>query len=117
MRWLNRFMMAVFFVCLLLQFNEPDPVVWAAMYSVPIVGGYLWERTALGRLVPGIAAAVALIIAVGLIFSAPMAAPLENTFEQWQMMGEHSEVLREAGGLVLIAGWLAALAFVGSGAK
>ena len=110
-------MMAVFLSCLLLQFNDPDPVVWAIIYSIPIVGCLVWERSALGRLLPSMAAAVAFVFAVILVFSAPTASPQGHAFEQWQMMDEHSEVLREAGGLVLIAGWMSVLAFVGSKTK
>jgi len=117
MKGLNRLMMVVFLSCLLLQWNDPDPVIWTLIYSAPIAGCLLWERSALGRLLPGVTALLAVAFALTLVFSAPLASTSGLGFTSWQMMDEHAEVAREAGGLALIAGWMAVLAFVGSKQK
>jgi len=113
MKRLNRLMMAIFLGCLLLQLNDPDPVTWVVLYSVPLVGCLVWERFVWGRIFSGIAAVIAIVFAVMLVVSAPPASSEGWVFGQWEMMGEHAEVLREVGGLVLIAGWMTVLAFVG----
>ena len=117
MKGINRVMMVVFLICLLAQFNDPDPVVWAVIYSVPIVGCLLWERDLLGRPMAGITALVALLFAVILFLSTSGSSPQIQALSQWSMMDAHVETLREAGGLLLISGWMAALTFSGSKRK
>ena len=109
MRVLNRLVAVAFVLCILLQLNDPDPGLWMFTYSVPLLGCILWEKGSLGRIQSGVVSILALLAACFLVRSIPASASLAEALSGWQMGDGHAEVLRESGGLVLVAVWMAVL--------
>jgi hypothetical protein len=91
-------MFGLFVLCIAVQYNDPDPLVWIALYFVPLA---LSVRALQGRadLWPN------LLLAIGYLAAALLWAPALRSgyFDD--------EEAREAGGLVLSGAWMAVLAF------
>ena len=105
-------MAGVFLASAAVQWNDPDPAYWIALYGVAAL---LAARAAQGQLprVPN-AAALAMYVALGLRALPDLLAAREEAFTHWQMLSAGDEVAREAGGILLCAAWSAlqtALAF------
>ena len=92
------------------QFNDPDPIRWIAVYGAAFV---LSLAVALGRRVP-----LVVTIAVGLValtwaaviaFGGPAASEYGRMFDAWEMKSPSVEEAREASGLILVAAWMAVL--------
>jgi hypothetical protein len=98
-------MAAVFVVCAAVQWNDPDPVYWIALYGVAAL---LAARAAQGELprVPN-AAALAMYVALALRLAPELLGAREEAFAHWQMLDASDEVAREAGGVLLCAVWSA----------
>lgn len=94
------------------QYNDPDPYSWAALYLA--AGGVsfaaLWIPPAWK--ISGVVAAVASIWAATL---APAAwrTSFPDLFRSWEMMSIEMEEGREFFGLLLVAAWTAYLAYRG----
>jgi hypothetical protein len=91
-------MACLFAICIAVQYNDPDPLVWMALYLVPLV---LSLRAFRGRadLWPNLVPAAAYSLAA-LRWAPPFTAGyLDN------------EEAREAGGLLLSGLWMALLAW------
>ncbi len=110
MKVLNRVMMAMLSGFIALQWNDPDPWVWAAIYLVPLVVCVCWELGRLSRALPALTALVALGGAIWIMGVSSGESDLSLVLGDWAMRRVGSEALREAGGLALIAIWMAVLA-------
>ena len=97
-------MAVLFFFCVYLQLNDPDPVRWGAMYAG---AGLVCALYALGRgpawlggLVTAVAIAWALVWAPRVIGVTHFA----DMFAEWHMTtgNVHTEEGRELGGLIII---------------
>jgi hypothetical protein len=98
-------MTLLFLVSAAVQWNDPDPAYWIAIYGVAAI---LAARAAQGQLplVPN--AAALLVFAVLALRAFPhLLAAREDAFTHWPMHGERDELAREAGGLLLCAAWSA----------
>lgn len=108
-RALNGVMAALFVLSALVQFNDPDPVPWIAVYSAAAL---LSALVAFGRRVylPGSIALgiVALVWAITLALQAEGVPTLEELFEFQTMKTSVVEVARETLGLVIVGGWMLA---------
>jgi len=99
---------AVFVVGALVQVNDPDPVLWMLGY---VTAAVLSLAAAFGR--PHRIANAVAAIAFGLWFlslASSLAGAPREAFTSFQMQAEVHEEPREAVGLLLLAGWSAALA-------
>jgi len=107
-------MALLFFVCILLQYNDPDPVQWMAIYGAATIvcGAYAWR----GRM----PAAVPLVVAgVAILWGVFIALDIHGHFE-WHHLAEsmHAgtpqiEESRESLGLFIVAAWMLAIALGG----
>jgi hypothetical protein len=103
-------MTAVFIYAAALQYNDPDPVRWAAVYlsAAAACGLYLARR--LSWYIAGVIALIALIWAGTL---APdvwgQVSPLQM-FETWHMTNPVVEEAREICGLLIVVAWMGVLA-------
>ena len=99
----------VFALGAVVQWNDPDPLLWIVGYAT---GAILSLAAAFGR--PLYRSHLAASIAFGLWFLslAPslVGAPSE-AFTSFEMTAGSHEEPREAGGLALLSGWNAVLAF------
>jgi len=97
-------MTALFVVSAAVQWNDPDPAYWIAIYGVAAL---LAARAAQGQLplAPN-AAAFAVLAALALRALPDLLGGREEAFADWKMQDERDELAREAGGLLVCALWL-----------
>jgi hypothetical protein len=99
-------MSAVFALSVAVQWNDPDPAHWMALYGLALA---LAAQAAFGRvpLVPN-AAALALFAVLALRALPDLLGGRKEAFTHWHMLSSEDEVAREAGGLLICAAWSAA---------
>lgn len=117
MRLLDLTMALLFAFAAALQYNDPDPIPWVAIY---LVASMLTGATALGRRihrgVPVALAVVALGWAAVIVSGGPAASEYGHMFDAWEMKSPAVEEAREASGLVIVAAWMAVL-FIRAGGR
>jgi hypothetical protein len=109
-RFLQWLMAAAFALSVAVQYNDPDPVQWMAIYGAAMAASiwaarrprdYPWWFPALvaivaviwdGRLLPQVAAGHVRV---------------PELFASWEMKNERVEVARESGGLLIVTAWMA----------
>ena len=98
------------------QYNDPDPFSWAALYlaAAGVSFAALWLPEAWKT--PASVAVVAFIWAVTLTPAAARTS-FPDLFQSWEMMSTEMEEGREFLGLLLIAAWTAYLAYRGRKAR
>jgi hypothetical protein len=113
-RVLNWGMAGLFAVAALLQYNDPDPLRWMAIYTAAsIVTAYAaWHRT-VPMAAPIVVAAVALIWGIEWSTDVPGLATYAHMFDAWEMKNVAVEEARETGGLMIVTGWMLVLAIHG----
>jgi hypothetical protein len=112
--WLgaNVLMMLMFLLAAIAQYNDPDPIPWIVIYTLASVACAL-ELTGRSRwIVPGMIAAAAGVWAA---LHAPGALAhdvrMADLFTDARMMNPGVEEARETIGLLLVAAWMAGLAW------
>jgi hypothetical protein len=111
MRILIVFMALLLLTGLVLQYNDPDPFAWMAIYGAALLVSLaaLLKRLPLWQpLIVGI---------VALLWAATLAVDLEwdalgRMFDAFEMQSEAIEEAREAVGLGIIAAWMGCLALM-----
>ena len=106
MRFLDLTMALLFAFAAALQFNDPDPIRWIAIYSAACVLSLLAATQ--GRVVPAVSLAVfaiAIVWAALIAFGGPAASEYGHMFDAWEMKSPSVEEAREASGLVIVAVW------------
>jgi hypothetical protein len=104
---------ALFFLGAVVQWNDPDPLRWMAVY---LAAASVCLLAAAGRATWPMAAAVAL---VALLWAGSLApgvlggVEIGDMVEAWEMKDDRIEEGREMYGLLLIGAWMTALAAVG----
>ena len=134
MRILNPIMAALFLLSAAVQFNDPDPIQWIAIYTTAafacvLATGVAWQvrrphgiERARGNLrakvqwisvLTGMAAFVwaAFLLPEAVRQNAPLSLPL--VFGSAEMMNERVELVREIGGLSIVAFWMLVVFFTG----
>lgn len=110
MKVANWIMTAAFLLSVLVQYNDPDPFSWMAIYGVAMVSCLLYLRRKyfwpLFALIGLIALTLAALFAPGVLGQ----VALPELFAQWEMKDERVEVAREMGGLLIVAVWMTVLA-------
>src|SRR5262245_35495878 len=104
-RWLAYVMAALFAVCVALQYNDPDPIRWMAIYGAAmVISAVLPGRRA--AVVPGLAVAlVAAVWGAYLAYGVWDALQLSDLWLKMSEKGGAVEEGREAGGLAIEAAW------------
>lgn len=110
-------MAALFAFAAVVQVNDPDPVRWVAIYGA---AGALSVRSALRAgtagppfppALPAVVATVALLWAASILLRGPARDAYGHMFDMWEMKDAAVEEAREATGLVIVAAWMAVLAW------
>ena len=110
-QWL---MTAAFTFSAAVQYNDPDPLPWMAIYGTAAAAsawaalkarGYPWALSAL-------VGAVALVWGLSLLPQVVGKVRLPELFASWEMRSPRVEVAREAGGLLIVAAWMAVTTLV-----
>jgi hypothetical protein len=108
-RWLDALMALLFALAIGVQYNDPDPVYWMALYAPAMLlsalafTGRFRARTTL------LAAAVYLVLALWWAPALRQAGP--ESFNAWRMGTLADEEVREATGIALCAVWTGVLAW------
>jgi hypothetical protein len=104
-------MAALFLFAALVQYNDPDPIRWAAIY---LLGSLVALQAARGQLrsawAPGLLGATALVWAVVIGRTAVGRVSFSELFESVGMKTDTIEVGRESLGLLILAAWMIVLA-------
>ena len=100
-----------------LQYNDPDPVSWIAIYLGAAAAGALGALGRGGRVIAFMVGGVALIWAFALMPAVIRGGMPREMISTIQMMSPAVEEARECGGLLLIAGWMAVLGMNRPGRK
>ena len=102
-------MAAVFLLCVAVQYNDPDPIWWMAIYGLAAAACILYLAR---RLPPALSAGIGI---VALIWAARLAPAVigqvspSEIFASIEMKSAAVEVAREMGGLLIVACWMAVL--------
>jgi hypothetical protein len=101
----------LFLFAAVVQYNDPDPLRWIAIYGAACLASI---TAAAGKpfrpaVVAGIAA-VALIWSVAIMFQGQGGADYLHMFDAWEMTAINVEQARETVGLLIVAAWMTALA-------
>ncbi len=106
----NGVMLLTFAVGVVVQFNDPDPSAWVAMYALAaaaclfaLLGRSTWTF-------PTAVAVVAVLWAVTLAPAVLGRVPFLDMFGAWEMEDLGIEESREMYGLLIIAAWMVVLA-------
>lgn len=92
------------------NFNDPDPVRWVAIYGAACVVSIIVALTgAVPLAVPASIGVVALAWAIVWAARVPSLEVYTHMFDQWEMTSKTVEEARETGGLLIVAVWMAAL--------
>lgn len=111
-RWLtgvNVLLAAGFAASAALQYNDPDPLRWMALYGAAAVACVLHGRVSWAYLVSAAVALVALVWGVSIALGIERAVPVAHLFHPMEMKGGPVEETREAIGLGLVAIWMLVL--------
>lgn len=109
---LNLLMTAAFLFSVAVQYNDPDPIRWMAIYGAAAV---ICMLAIAGRGRWPLAAAVGLLALVWALTLAPAVigkVRFGELFEAFEMKDERVEVAREMGGLLIVAFWMLVSAIV-----
>ena len=98
-------------VAVAVQYNDPDPIRWMALYGAACALSALvvvrWRAPTLPVVVVGL---VALVWGLFGARNAYGRSHLAEMFQSWEMKSPAVEEAREASGLLLVAAWMAVLA-------
>lgn len=108
----NVVMLLAFAFSVIVQFNDPDPLVWIAIYGVAAVACAL-ELTGRGSVgLPGATAIFALAWTMQLAERAFGQVPFTAMFGDWEMQDVRIEEAREMYGLAIVTVWMVVLTVV-----
>lgn len=104
----NVAMLAMFVFSVAVQYNDPDPLPWMAIYAAAAVvcGFEIRRKTPL--LAPVVVAAVAVIWS-GWIAARMHDVPISALFAEWEMRDVGVEEAREMYGLAIVGIWMIAI--------
>jgi hypothetical protein len=107
-RILNGVMALLFAVAVAVQYNDPDPIRWMAIYGGALIVAAI--AAVQGRAPLPAAAAVGLVALVwGLYWAGTSGTAFklyEHMFDSWEMKNTAIEEAREASGLFIVAFWM-----------
>jgi hypothetical protein len=111
-RLVNGIMAALFALAVAVQYNDPDPVRWMAIYGA---GCLVTLMAAIRGSAPLAASATVGLIALAwcVYWAGTSHADLRtygHMFDAWEMKNEPIEEAREASGLLIVSVWMAVVA-------
>ena len=93
-----------------LQFNDPDPIQWIAIYTAACaLSLVMFVRRRLMLWMPLAVFAIAIVWAALIAFGGPAASEYGHMFDAWEMKSPSVEEAREASGLLIVAAWMMVL--------
>ncbi|TVR14400.1 MAG: hypothetical protein EA391_12810 [Balneolaceae bacterium] len=105
LKYLNYFFVLLFMFSAAVQYNDPEPIRWMAIYLAASVSCLLYVLQKFSWKFAAITAGIAIIWAVTIIPDLT-AHGFRNMFSDVSMMQQGTEEAREFLGLLLVAGWM-----------
>jgi hypothetical protein len=105
----NLVMLVAFVFGVIVQFNDPDPARWMAIYAAAALACGLFAAGRKQWIVPALVLVIAAIWAATLAPAALGKVGFGELFEAFEMKDERVEMGREFGGLAIIAAWMLGL--------
>jgi hypothetical protein len=106
---LNYLMLAMFIFSVIVQYNDPDPLVWMTLYGLAAVACVIAFKRPAHWLLPGGLALLALSWAGTIALRVWGKVAVGELFEAWEMKDQRVEEARELGGLLIVAVWMLVL--------
>ena len=108
----NYVMAAMFLFSVIVQYNDPDPVRWMAMYGAALVACILFATRRQHWSIPVGVGVIALLWAIDWAPGVLGKTRFSEMFQAWEMKNERVEEAREFWGLMIVWGWMAVLATI-----
>ena len=99
----------LFLFAVAVQYNDPDPLRWMAIYAAAAATCALWLFRKLPLWLPVATGVVALLWALDWGRTAWGGPSFFSLFEHWEMKSVPIEEAREMWGLLIVAGWCAVM--------
>jgi hypothetical protein len=110
-RWVNWAMVPLFLLAVVVQWNDPDPLRWMAIYGAAfVVCLVVAVRGHVAAAVPALLAVIAFAWALATMAGGMPPVEYFHMFDAWEMKSAPVEAAREASGLLIVAAWMAAVA-------
>lgn len=111
--WFSNLLMGALFVfAATLQFNDPDPLRWAAIYFAAAAPCWLALWRPLHWPFPAVVGAIALAWSAAYAARGAWSVPFGEMFAEWEMKNQQVVETREMFGLLIVAGWMLVLMLV-----
>lgn len=109
-RFVDLFMTGIFALGAAVQYNDPDPARWMAIYGLAALAAFLAFTRRLHAFLPLAIGAIALVWAMMILPGVSGKVLPGEIFASVEMKSEPVEEMREGLGLLIIAGWMGILA-------
>jgi len=106
----NAIMLLAFLFSVAVQYNDPDPLRWMALYgaAAAVCTAELWRRTRIGY--PALVGIVALVWAASIAPRVLGVVRFADMFAEFEMRNAAVEESREMYGLLIVALWMGLVA-------
>ncbi|HJU75515.1 MAG TPA: transmembrane 220 family protein [Gemmatimonadaceae bacterium] len=101
----------LFALSVVVQWNDPDPFVWMAIYGAAAVACALSLARKLPRWLPMLIALIAILWSLTFVPRVLGKVPFLDMFQTWEMNDIGIEESREMYGLLIVAAWMLVLAW------
>lgn len=102
--------LVMFMLSALVQFNDPDPIPWAAVYAAAALACLVSAMRRSSRWVPLGIGGIALVWALSIAPRVVGTVRFLDMFAEWEMQNLGVEESREMYGLLVVALWMASIA-------
>ncbi len=105
-------MLIVFALSLIVQYNDPDPFAWMAIYGLATISCLIFINRSASWIFPALTGTIALTWSLLLfppLFASPDPLVWKDVFIDAAMKTSTVEYVREIGGLWIVLGWMAVL--------
>jgi hypothetical protein len=111
-RAVNAVMSLLFVICVVLQFNDPDPIRWSAIYgAAAVLSGWAVVRPdQCPWYVPALVALISLVWAATIAPRVFGVTSFDDLFKTMKAESPQIEEAREMGGLLIVGVWMAVIA-------
>ncbi len=106
---LNYLFLALFVFSVIVQYNDPDPLVWMSVYGLAAAACLVALKRPLHWQLPGALLLYAAIWAATIAPRVGGRVRFGELFEAWEMKDLRVEEAREFGGLLIVAAWMLTL--------